>query len=57
MKCDTCIYQTTPGGKQCNTMTRLLREYIGDREYTPEAVIPGLRYVGQKCKRYERRSP
>lgn len=54
-KCENCIHITTPKGKQCYTLSRILNEEIRDKglPFYPHNVIPVLDSIGVKCKRFK----
>ena len=54
-ECAKCAHTTTPGGEQCYTMTRRLKELVTDagKPFVPEFVIPALDTIAGECKRYQ----
>ncbi len=52
--CIDCIHVSTPKGKQCHTISRVLKEKIRDKglPFYPGNVIPVLDELGEKCKRF-----
>ena len=53
-ECAKCAHAATPGGQQCHTMTRRLKELVTDpgKPFVPEFVIPALDLIAGGCKRY-----
>jgi hypothetical protein len=52
--CADCIHISTPKGKQCYTISRVLKEKTRDLglPFYPGNVIPVLDELGEKCKRF-----
>ena len=52
--CPDCIHLVTPNGKQCYTISRVLKEKIRDKglPFCPRNVIPVLDELSEKCKRF-----
>lgn len=53
--CRNCKYITTPKGKQCYTLSRILTEKVRDKglPFYPGVVIPILDEIADNCKRYK----
>jgi len=56
-KCADCVRLSTPKGKQCFTLSRVLKEKVGDKglPFVPEFVIPVLEELGETCARFKLR--
>lgn len=54
-KCENCAHLRTPKGKQCYTLSRILKEQVRDKglPFFPNIVIPVLEKAGGTCKRYK----
>ena len=54
-ECAKCIHAAAPGGEQCHTLTRRLKELVTDegKPFYPSVVIPMLDQIARDCKRYE----
>jgi len=53
-KCKSCKNITTSKGKQCNTLSRCIKEQIRDKNlpFFPFVVNPIVDRMSQNCKRY-----
>ena len=51
--CENCIHAVTPKGNQCYTLTRELKERLGNKPCIPEYVMPILGDIARYCERYE----
>lgn len=56
--CADCIHLSTPTGKQCNTISRMIKEKIRNKglPLDPTILIPLLYELGEHCKRYRERN-
>lgn len=52
--CADCSHLRTPKGKQCYTLSKMVKEKIRDKglPLDPIILIPLLDSLGEKCKRY-----
>lgn len=52
--CADCIHVSTPKGKQCYTISRMITEKIRNKglPLNPTILIPLLDELGENCKRY-----
>jgi len=53
--CADCVHISTPKGKQCYTISRMIKEKIRNKglPLNPIIVIPLLDELGENCKRYK----
>ncbi len=53
--CRDCKHVTTPKGKSCCTMMRILTEKVCEKRlpFYPGVVIPILDEIADSCKRYK----
>ncbi len=53
--CVDCIHVSTPKGKQCYTISRMIQEKIRNKglPLDPIILIPLLNKLGEYCKRYQ----
>lgn len=53
--CADCFHLSTPKGKQCYTISRMIKEKIKEKglPFDPTVVIPLLDELGEHCKRYQ----
>ena len=49
-ECKNCAKNTTPKGKQCYTLTRLIK---GTKPFIPQTVFPKMKEIAKNCKRFK----